>query len=105
VRDAARGNTLASAVFAARTRLRYFADHYQLNDWPLMGTGDILLLHTDGLSKHRRDEEVYFPLRAERVVRQRKDRSARDIYEAIVDDVLEFGAPSDDVSLVVIKRS
>jgi serine phosphatase RsbU (regulator of sigma subunit) len=82
-----------------------FADHYQLNDWLLMGAGDILLLHTDGLSEHRRDEEAYFPLHAEHVVRQRKDQSARDIYEAIVADVLEFGAPSDDVSVVIIKRS
>jgi len=27
------------------------------------------------------------------------------IFEAIMDDVLAFGAPSDDISVVVIKRA
>src|SRR5881397_2955890 len=31
-----------------------FKDQYQLNEWRLMGTGDILLLYTDGLLEHAR---------------------------------------------------
>ena len=30
-----------------------FKDHYEMNEWLLMGAGDILLLHTDGLTDHR----------------------------------------------------
>ena len=31
-----------------------FKERYQLNEWKLMGTGDILLLYTDGLLEHAR---------------------------------------------------
>jgi serine phosphatase RsbU (regulator of sigma subunit) len=82
-----------------------FTDRYRLNDWSLMGAGDILLLHTDGFGEHRRGEEDYFPVHVEQVVRRVKHGSARAIYEAITADLLEFGEPADDVSLVVIKRS
>jgi len=81
-----------------------FTDRYQLNDWLLMGAGDILLLHTDGLSEHRRGEEVYFPTVAEQIVRRVKDASAREIYDAVMEDILAYSAPADDISLVVIKR-
>jgi serine phosphatase RsbU (regulator of sigma subunit) len=82
-----------------------FADQYQLNDWLLMGEGDILLLHTDGLSEHQCGEVEYFPGLAEQVVRRVKDCTAREIHDAIMADVLAFGTPTDDVSLVVIKRT
>ena len=42
-----------------------FKDHYEMNKWLLMGEGDILLLHTDGLSEHVRGDEDYFPSRLE----------------------------------------
>jgi serine phosphatase RsbU (regulator of sigma subunit) len=48
-----------------------FKDRYTLNDWSLMGAGDILLLHTDGLAEHRNDEEDYFPSRVSLVVIKR----------------------------------
>jgi serine phosphatase RsbU (regulator of sigma subunit) len=81
-----------------------FKDRYTLNDWSLMGAGDILVLHTDGLAEHGEQEEDYFPSRVEQTVRRVKDRSARAIYEAIRDDLLAFSAPADDISFVVIKR-
>jgi len=38
-----------------------FKERYQLNEWKLMGTGDILLLYTDGLLDHSNGSEAYFP--------------------------------------------
>jgi hypothetical protein len=34
-----------------------------------------------------------------------KDRPARAIYEAVWEDLVAFGEPADDISLVVIKRT
>jgi serine phosphatase RsbU (regulator of sigma subunit) len=70
-----------------------------------MGAGDILLLHTDGLAEHRHGEQDYFPSHVEQTVRRVKDRPARAIYEAIREDLVAFGQPADDISLVVIKRT
>ncbi|MGE0393302.1 MAG: PP2C family protein-serine/threonine phosphatase [Vicinamibacterales bacterium] len=80
-----------------------FKQTYQLNEWQLMGAGDILLIHTDGLSDHRRGDEAYFPEHLEQAMRRAKDLSARGIYDAIRQDVLAFAPPADDVSLVAIK--
>jgi serine phosphatase RsbU (regulator of sigma subunit) len=80
-----------------------FKERYQTNEWRLMGAGDILLLHTDGLVEHSRGSEQYFPSRLEDTVRRVKGQSARQIVEAVEQDLLDFNAPSDDISLVVIK--
>lgn len=80
-----------------------FKDHYAMNEWWLMGAGDILLLHTDGLVEHTRGTEPYFPSHLERAVRQVKHSGAREIYDAVMEDVRAFSRPSDDISIVVIK--
>jgi serine phosphatase RsbU (regulator of sigma subunit) len=93
------------AIDRSRTdSLLGFKDHYQMNEWVLMGEGDILLLCTDGLVEHRRPHEDYFPARLEAKLREVHTRSAREIFEAIQDDVRAFKTPSDDISVVVIKR-
>jgi serine phosphatase RsbU (regulator of sigma subunit) len=89
---------------AATDRPLGFKDRYTLNDWSLMGSGDILLLHTDGLAEHRHGEQDYFPSHMEHTVRRVKDRSARAIYEAVREDLVAFDERADDISLVVIKR-
>jgi serine phosphatase RsbU (regulator of sigma subunit) len=81
-----------------------FKDQYQLNEWMLMGEGDILLLHTDGLSEHVTRTGPYFPGCLERTLTEVKERSAIEIFEAIKQDVLALGRPRDDISVVVIKR-
>ena len=81
-----------------------FKDHYEMNKWLLMGEGDILLLHTDGLAEHVRGADEYFPARLEAVIRENKRGSAREIFEAVRADVLAFSPPADDISLVVLKR-
>lgn len=82
-----------------------FTESYAMNEWTLMGEGDILLLHTDGLTEHECRDEPYFPGRLEETVRRAKDRSAAEIFESVREDLLAFALPADDVSLVVIKRT
>lgn len=80
-----------------------FKEHYEMNEWWIMGAGDILLLHTDGLVEHTRREEEYFPHHLERAVREVKHAGAQQMYDAIMEDVRAFAAPSDDISIVVVK--
>ena len=82
-----------------------FTDRYQMNEWTLMGSGDILLLFTDGLAEHGKTPDRYFPQHLERTLRGVKQRSSREIFDAVTSDLLAFADPSDDISLVVIKRT
>lgn len=98
---------LASRQAVDRSRsasMLEFKEPFAVNEWALMGAGDILLLYTDGLAEHSAGDVPYFSDGLERAVRAVKDRSARDIFEAVRDDVHAFGEPSDDFSLVVVKR-
>ena len=76
-----------------------------MNEWVIMGEGDILLLHTDGLSEHSRDGDDYMPWRLEQKIREVKHLTAAQIFDAVIADLQAFSDPSDDVSLVVIKRT
>jgi len=80
-----------------------FKERYEMNEWTLMGRGDILLLHTDGLTEHEGPDGRYFPGRLEQRLREVKQLGARQIYEAIIADLVAFSRPTDDVSVVVIK--
>jgi serine phosphatase RsbU (regulator of sigma subunit) len=83
-----------------------FTDRYQMNEWTLMGAGDILLLHSDGLVEHgKTHDERYFPHHLERKLREVKHRGAREIFDAVREDLQIFADPSDDISIVVIKRT
>jgi serine phosphatase RsbU (regulator of sigma subunit) len=82
-----------------------FKHHYEMNQWLLMGAGDILLLHTDGLSEHQRGDTPYFPGPLEHTLRGVAHLKAREIFDAIKADLGEFAPPTDDISLVVIKRA
>lgn len=80
-------------------------EKYTVNELKLMSPGDILLLYTDGLKEHEIDGKSYFPDRLEAKIRECKRESARRILEEVKRDVLVFGPPADDVSLVVIKKN
>ena len=83
-----------------------YKPRYTVNEVNLMGDGDILLLHTDGLSEHERQGgETFFPKLLEETVRANKSRSAQGIYEAIVDRAASFAPLADDLTLVVIKKT
>jgi serine phosphatase RsbU (regulator of sigma subunit) len=81
-----------------------FKDKYRVNEWTLMGAGDILLFYTDGLAEHTDGHSPYHPVRFEEAVRRAKHLSAADIVHTVLDDVRAFANPTDDVSLVAIKR-
>jgi serine phosphatase RsbU (regulator of sigma subunit) len=81
-----------------------FKEQYQVNEWRLMGSGDILLLCTDGLLEHGGADAPFFPEHLERTLRRFKHESARRIFDEIKKTALEFAAPTDDISAVVIKR-
>ena len=81
-----------------------FKEQYQVNEWRLMGSGDILLLCTDGLLEHAGLDAPFYPEHLERTLRRVKHESARRIFDEIKKSVLEFAAPADDISAVVIKR-
>jgi serine phosphatase RsbU (regulator of sigma subunit) len=83
-----------------------FTDRYQMNEWLLMGAGDILLLHTDGLAEHgRKHINGYFPHQLEKKLRDVKHLGAKEIFDAVTEDLRTFADPSDDISIVVIKRT
>lgn len=82
-----------------------FKDEYVLNEWTLMGAGDILLIYTDGLLEHSRAGTDYFPGRLEHKIREIKHQSSRAIFDAVREDLLAFNEPSDDITIVVIKRT
>jgi len=82
-----------------------FKARYEMNEWSLMGTGDILVLHTDGVTEHGGERRPYYPLHFGEALRRRKHLPAREIYEGLRQDLLAFDEPSDDISLVVIKRT
>lgn len=99
--------TMPSEQDIDRTRTQSvvgFKGKYTLNEWKLMGAGDILFLYTDGLSEHTRGSESYFPVRLEEVVRAVKHLPAREIVRAVKEDLLAFSNPSDDITMVAIKR-
>ena len=82
-----------------------FKDRYELNEWMLMGVGDILLLYTDGLAEHGTELESYVPVHLEQKIREVKHQGASEIFEAVKADLLAFSRQSDDISIVVIKRT
>jgi serine phosphatase RsbU (regulator of sigma subunit) len=81
-------------------------EKYTVNEINLMGSGDILILYTDGLSDHRDDGgQRYFPGRLEQRLRETKHLPARDIFHGIREDMLRFNdRPEDDVTFVIIKK-
>jgi serine phosphatase RsbU (regulator of sigma subunit) len=82
-----------------------FKEKYEVSEIDLMGSGDIMLLYTDGLSEHSDGAREYFPKVLEETLRASKDLSAKEIFETVKDDVLNFSVPTDDISFVVIKRN
>jgi sigma-B regulation protein RsbU (phosphoserine phosphatase) len=73
--------------------------------WP----GDILLLYTDGVSEAADPADSQFGTdRLEELLEELKDRSARQIVDAVLDRVIRFaGGPgelNDDLTVVCLKR-
>jgi serine phosphatase RsbU (regulator of sigma subunit) len=77
---------------------------FAVNEVSLMGTGDILLLQTDGLFEHDNGDDLFAPRHLEQTIRRVKELPPHDIVDAIYEDMVRFAPPTDDTSLVVIKK-
>lgn len=79
-----------------------YKKRYAINELNLMGEGDILLLYTDGLT------DGFSPFTQsclERIVSSARDGSAQEICNAIIGAAHATAEQTDDLSLVVIKRT
>jgi serine phosphatase RsbU (regulator of sigma subunit) len=83
----------------------HYKPRYAVNEVNLMGPGDIMLLMTDGLADHERGTESFVPSRLEQVLREVKGASATEIFCAITDSAISFAPTTDDLTLVVVKRT
>ena len=79
-----------------------FKEKYETNEWVLMGEGDMLLLYTDGLLDL--GEEPTGAEAVERVLRECKRLSAREIVDRLAEHVRTRGPQRDDATFVIIKR-
>lgn len=74
-----------------------------INEIELLGSGDILLLATDGLTEHFEGRFVAEEL--EPCLDRAKDQPASEICASLKEAILWLGPPTDDITFVVIKRS
>jgi hypothetical protein len=79
-------------------------DNYPINEVNLLGMGDILILHTDGLSEQKDGEMNFCENRLEQVLREVKTGTAKEIYTKIRIELESYCPPSDDLTLVVMKK-
>jgi serine phosphatase RsbU (regulator of sigma subunit) len=82
-----------------------YKPRYTVNEVNLLGVGDILVLYTDGLSEHAKEERTFVPDELEATIRASKHLSAREIFEAVRDRAASFANFEDDMTVVVIKKT
>ncbi len=74
-----------------------------------LGPGDYLVLYTDGITETQNRQGVFFgEERLIDVALSRMGRSAREVQDALVEEVKKFGGyipQQDDIALIVIRRS
>lgn len=82
--------------------LEQLAEAYTVNEIDLLGQGDLLLLHTDGLSEH--DDGRYMAERLPPFLRTVAHLRPTEICAALRDDLTAWATPEDDVTFVVVKK-
>jgi serine phosphatase RsbU (regulator of sigma subunit) len=80
-----------------------YKKRYTVNELNLLNVGDILLLHTDGFSEHAGGD--FFPDRVEQLLADARDRSAGEICHLLRESLLRAAEPTDDISVVVIRKT
>lgn len=77
---------------------------FDVNEIHLLGQEDIMLLYTDGLTEHSDGTSRFRDKRLENILRENKDKPAKEISSAIKEELYSFCTPEDDVTLAVIKK-
>ena len=80
-----------------------YKKRYTVNEINLLVPGDLLLLHTDGLSEHA--DGNFLVDEVEPCLAETRDESALTICSVLAERIRHRGEPSDDISFVVIKRT
>jgi serine phosphatase RsbU (regulator of sigma subunit) len=83
--------------------LHGYMRRYEVNEINLLATGDILLLHTDGLSEHA--DGTFFPARVEPLLAECREASAAEICERLRLTLLDDVPANDDITVVVLKKT
>jgi serine phosphatase RsbU (regulator of sigma subunit) len=78
-------------------------EQYTVNEIDLLGSGDCLLLFTDGLVEHGDGE--FFPTVFERCLADHIELPAKSICKRLREAIVDYAPREDDISFVVIKRS
>lgn len=76
---------------------------YRVNEIRLLGTEDILILHTDGFSDH--GDGRFLSERLEPLLNEIGHLSAAAVSDRLRSEILQFGPREDDISYVVIKKT
>lgn len=70
-----------------------------------LDAGDLLVLHTDGLTEARRGDELLGGERVAAVLERAAHRRAGDVLDALLHEVRDFaGGPLDDLTVVVLRQ-
>lgn len=77
---------------------------FDVNEIQLLGHGDIMLLYTDGLIEHNDGTSRFRDTRLENILRETKDKPAKEICDAIKRELYSFSTPEDDLTLAIIKK-
>jgi serine phosphatase RsbU (regulator of sigma subunit) len=78
---------------------------YQVNEINLMGSGDIMIVYTDGFSDHCNAAGEMFFSTLEPILQRVKHLSAAEISREIKQEMFAFAPAEDDITFVVIKKS
>jgi serine phosphatase RsbU (regulator of sigma subunit) len=72
-----------------------------------LAVGGAVVLYTDGVIEARRESELYGVERLDRVLSERRDLSANELAQVVLDDCRAFarGELADDCAVVVVKRT
>lgn len=77
---------------------------FDVNEIHLLGHGDIMLLYTDGLTEHSDGTTRFRDTKLEGILRETKNKPAKEISETIKKELYSFCPPEDDLTLAVIKK-
>lgn len=83
-----------------------YKHRYSINTLNVMGSGDILVLYTDGFSEQRNGELNYIADRLEKQLMATKHLKAEEIFSRIREDFMKYCTiPDDDASMILIKKN